>query len=442
MSDPIYTAIANLKGPTGATGPQGLPGVNAVANDTATATYVGGPSETRTALETFFSEKSAGLSRLNGQIVLILDDGYSSANLIGIPAVEAVGGKLNLAIISDAMGSGQTRMRPQEVRDAHERGHQIICHSKTHADLTGLSPEDRLLEWESADALEAVTGVFPSSFVYPVSAANTQTGVEAYGRFDRALIGVAGQYMWPSGPGEHFMGRWSWSDGNHAATLSKVVEAAAGNYTLIMYTHQLDGSNLSNGVTEAEFLELVELAATLGMRFVTLDEAFTPVVGIRDASFENSDVTQNWAKSESGTGGAGTFASVTKTPDTNIAGARALQITRPSGTGFSHVFSLNRIRVVGGQSYTYSGRLKLEDKTTGSGGVQLRLYQFRLNGSGLSDKTSAYVSTNGGWQQMVLTTTLDADAAYVVPVVTHNVADGTSFADHLHFDLTANGIRG
>lgn len=52
MSTPVYTPIANLKGPTGATGPQGLPGTNAVENDTAFATYIASlGSLTRDALD-------------------------------------------------------------------------------------------------------------------------------------------------------------------------------------------------------------------------------------------------------------------------------------------------------------------------------------------------------------------------------------------------------
>lgn len=52
------TPIANLKGPTGATGPQGLPGVNAVDNDTAVATYVETPgTDTRTALDATYGSE-------------------------------------------------------------------------------------------------------------------------------------------------------------------------------------------------------------------------------------------------------------------------------------------------------------------------------------------------------------------------------------------------
>lgn len=50
------TEIANLKGPRGFTGPQGVPGVNGLENDTAVAEYVNQVSQTQTAVDSRFGE--------------------------------------------------------------------------------------------------------------------------------------------------------------------------------------------------------------------------------------------------------------------------------------------------------------------------------------------------------------------------------------------------
>lgn len=72
-----YVERGSLQGPTGPQGPIGLPGVNAVANDTATAGYIASPSSlTRAAIEEYVGPSAVTNpeTEMNAAVLEVVDD--------------------------------------------------------------------------------------------------------------------------------------------------------------------------------------------------------------------------------------------------------------------------------------------------------------------------------------------------------------------------------
>src|SRR6478752_2767969 len=69
---------------------------------------------------------------LPGRIVWIVDDNQAGQRTYAAPRIEAVGGRMNFALSSDFVGLSGNQMNAAQTLDIYNRGHQIMCHSKTH----------------------------------------------------------------------------------------------------------------------------------------------------------------------------------------------------------------------------------------------------------------------------------------------------------------------
>ncbi|MEJ5171063.1 MAG: polysaccharide deacetylase family protein [Fimbriimonadales bacterium] len=119
-------------------------------------------------------------------VCLTFDDGYVSTLQHAFPALERLGVRASVYVVTDKVGGvadweggdGAPLAGWPELQDAQRRGFEVGCHTATHARMDGLSEQSQ--RREVADALAALRehGVEPRSFCHP------------YGRYDQTTLQV------------------------------------------------------------------------------------------------------------------------------------------------------------------------------------------------------------------------------------------------------------
>ncbi|MDR0326602.1 MAG: polysaccharide deacetylase family protein [Oscillospiraceae bacterium] len=105
-------------------------------------------------------------------VVLTFDDGYINNYTNVLPLLEKYGMSGTVYALSFYPGWACT---PEMLRDMNRRGMEIGSHTKSHANLTKLAPEEAVDEiTRSKEALERVLGIEITSFAYPYGAYNTE----------------------------------------------------------------------------------------------------------------------------------------------------------------------------------------------------------------------------------------------------------------------------
>ena len=108
-------------------------------------------------------------------ISLTYDDGLMDDYTLIAPHMERYGlhgtFTINCAFLGDLDDHYSPRLTAQQVRELHERGHEISNHSWSHPNLTRLSDAELQTEILRNDsAIEALTGQRPLTFIYPYNA--------------------------------------------------------------------------------------------------------------------------------------------------------------------------------------------------------------------------------------------------------------------------------
>lgn len=222
--------------------------------------------------------QGGGLRPSVARLFLILDDA-SIGHRAALDAAEKRGQLLNLAVCTDFVsnGGGVNHLSWLDIENAAKRGHGIMAHSKTHRWLTATSATVMAEEFDySQSSLSNAAGVRVQDFVYPSSKHDPQTDAAAAGRFRRVFAGrwEGNQWRYKALSRKPFVcGRWGWASSNHTDTLDQIRAAASAQEDIVVYTHATDGSNWqTEGVTAAEFNQVLELAMQLGMRVAHIDE--------------------------------------------------------------------------------------------------------------------------------------------------------------------------
>ena len=231
---------------------------------------------------TSFPEAAAardeGLPYSPSRLFVILDDA-SVGQRAALAAAESRGQFLNLAVCTDFVttGGGVNHLSWLDIQRAAAHGHGIMAHSKTHRWLTTASDAQIAEEFDySRAALTRITGVAVRDFVYPSSKHDFRTDSAAARRFRRVFAGQWGGDQW-----RHkywirkpfICGRFGWASSNHGAVINQITAAAAAREDIVIYTHATDGCNWqTEGVTAAEFREVLDLALKIQMKVAHIDE--------------------------------------------------------------------------------------------------------------------------------------------------------------------------
>lgn len=375
-------------------------------------------------------------------VALFFDDLIKNQYLDGMPYVESVGGRVTFAAWTDRIGVTGC-MTSADMVAAAARGHEFANHSKQHVGMTGMTPADRATEYANAKSvLDGILGAGKvTSFVYPQNSNNVVTDRENFLRFDRVFTGANASFIRPTTDRNMFLkGRWGWNSTNHQATLGLIRTIAASGSIIALYTHTIDGTDSAQGVTLLEFKELVDLATTLGIPFLTASEAFPADHAIPDGGFENATLSDNWNITVNGDGSA---ASVTDTADAGYPGVRSLKMVNGGASATQQVIT-SKITIPllnPAIEHSFSCRFR-QTVTSGAGGTQLTLRQYDQYNNVLTVSTIPVETTTVGWMQKALAFTPHALATHVRPGFNQTQFVGEAYMDHCHFAPTRNGVYG
>lgn len=108
---------------------------------------------------------SASLSQ--GAVSLNFDDGWLSSYEQAYPLLQKSGLKATYYIFTDALNDPSQYMAIGQVAQLQAAGNEIGCHSKSHADLTQISPSQLSDEINGAKTYLASQGILTTTFAYP-----------------------------------------------------------------------------------------------------------------------------------------------------------------------------------------------------------------------------------------------------------------------------------
>jgi peptidoglycan/xylan/chitin deacetylase (PgdA/CDA1 family) len=382
---------------------------------------------------------------VRGRIVLIWDDALLTQKAAA-SKIEAVGGKVNFAIPWSSIGLNGLTMVAADVTELYNRGHQIMCHSLTHPNMTTQTAAQRQAEWDTSKAnLEAITAVGAiTDFVYPNNASNLTTTQEAYGRYLRTYTAQnAPTVLLPGENGLH-IGRNAWSTGaSHQNFLAGIRRIAYTGETYVIFCHDVETAG-TTAINAAMLDEAIALATSLGVQFVRGDEAFVGHQPLLDPSFESGDLTGIYNSITSVAAGSSATI-VTDTPSAGLMGTKSLQMVNDGNGALNRVAMavVNTFMPRTGEEYTLSGRIR-QEKTSGTGGGQLMLRQWDEFGNSLGDTGPAAITTVGStpWTQVSVAFTPNKLARTFSLWCYQTQMVGTTWYDHIHIAPTKYGVLG
>jgi len=378
-----------------------------------------------------------------GAVVFRWDDGYASALQLAQLASKN-GQRHTFALTSDLIGQSNY-LTSAGVTAIAKAGHEIACHAKTHVSMTGLTAANRVPQYDdSRTALLAIDGVKQvSTFVYPLggTARDATTDSELWGRYERIMdtSGAANRrWMYPADrrTGMFSVASFNLDGTTKAQEIAKSAIKVASRQPVIVsfYSHDLGAAG---SVSLAQATELIELAASLQVPCITAAEAWPGGSLLRDGGFEAADL-YNWEIVPTTTQ---TAAIATDAPVTGLPGTKSLKLT--NAVAAETVYVEQEVPVVGGLSYTLSGRLRLSVAGDASNHIRYRISQRDRSGAAVGSISNGATVTATSWTAGTpLTVVLDPTTAFVKISVLLTGVIGDGYADHLHFGPTAEGSFG
>lgn len=339
------------------------------------------------------------------RVVMILDDQWAS-QVWGLGEAEKRGQKLNLAIWA-GRPSGGSYMDRSQLRAAVMRGHGILLHSQNHLDMRSLDDATLVSDLEtSVKYVSTLLNIDRANldFVYPMSLHDSRTLSATYLRYRRQFAGPFDVEPWRTPfyrPKPHLCGRFNWASDRHQIVKDEIAAAAAANEDIVVYTHALDGSQ-TNGVTSAEFTDMLDHIMRLGMRMVHIDEFSKSPQLLTDPSFEDAgSFATNFTVTSAGSG-TPTAEILTATPAATVQGSKVLHL-RIVGSTSSNVIVEQRKRIPSSWftepnpcQAVLAARVKTA-LTGGSGGASMRIMFADSDGVAASGGQISSTYTGSDW---------------------------------------------
>ncbi len=381
-----------------------------------------------------------------GLLCITVDDGNSDMVTIAA-ALEERGQRGTFGITSDYINSAN-KITSANLLALSQAGHEIAAHSKTHTNMLSLTATQRATEWDTPKSvIEGIIGAGKvTTWVYPYgsqgSGRSNTTDKEAYTRYSRicdtAVQTIPCLYPRNQTP-PSLIQRTNWNDVNQAMILNMVrrlaVEASVG----VVYFHQLDAAV---NPTTADFEAVLDLAQSLGVRCVTISQAFGSFELLGNPSFEDSaSSVYPWYEITSNGGTVAIADAIT--PDSGLSGTRALQLTVPAGSASAYVRQI--VPVTPGVTYTLTYRAKVISGTIAQANdCYGRIVGLDYTQTTLGDDTVTPAPTLTTWQSKTIDYLAPASARYVrVECVLVDVATGATVQfDHVWFGPKNHGDLG
>lgn len=211
-------------------------------------------------------------------ISFTLDDGWDSGYENGLPVFDAAGVKTSYYITTEHL-EFPGFVTPEQLLDVQERGHEIGNHTRTHADLTQLSPEEARAEIETAKSDLAALGIAPTTYAHPFGATNDSIN---------AMVADAG-YAGARGTDNGYIDRnsnrynlpsWDIASMNFAEIKDIIDGAIAQKKWVVLIIHQVDVPNDPESVSSAVLENVVEYVKDQNVETVTVAEGFARMESI------------------------------------------------------------------------------------------------------------------------------------------------------------------
>ena len=212
-----------------------------------------------------------------GMVSLTFDDGWTSAYQNAFPLMDAKGIKGTEFIYTDAIGdTADGYMTISQILDLQGRGYEIGDHSKTHADLTTVTPTQLTAEVAgSKTALEGM-GVNPiSSFDYPYGAYNSNV-VQALKNAGYAG-GRTSDAGFVSKADDKFLLKAQTVESTTTVSQieSWISQAVQNKQWLILVIHQVDNSGGQYSITPSNFSQLIDYISQNSIKTVKMSEGLS-----------------------------------------------------------------------------------------------------------------------------------------------------------------------
>jgi peptidoglycan/xylan/chitin deacetylase (PgdA/CDA1 family) len=210
-----------------------------------------------------------------GYVSLNFDDGYLSTYQNALPILNAAGFKSDQFIITGRMNPQfPGYVQPNQVLDMQAHGHAIEAHTRTHPDLTALTPSELINEVQgSRDDLKNI-GVTPVNyFAYPYGDYNSNViqAVKNAGFF--GARSSDGGFNDPANPSIYALKRKPMTNTTTFSQIKMFIDQAMADKTwVILLFHQVDDTGAEYAVTPELFQQVVNYLQSINVKPVTISE--------------------------------------------------------------------------------------------------------------------------------------------------------------------------
>ncbi len=214
--------------------------------------------------------------KTSGPIVSFSFDDIPASSMRGADLLESVGARGTFYIAAGLFGATGIQGRnadQQEVSELRARGHEIGCHTYSHARAASCSKATFAAELDrNRDFLADVVGVVPKSFAFPFGSVSTATKYAARARYQSCR--TTGSFVQKEEFDAAGLGGFPvYADPGHLRACDEVIEENAGkNVWVLFYTHDVQNVPSPYGCQPEQLQRLITRCKELSYTFLTVGD--------------------------------------------------------------------------------------------------------------------------------------------------------------------------
>lgn len=208
-------------------------------------------------------------------VSLVFDDGWKTAYNEALPILEAAGFKSTQYIVTETYKENfEGFMTGEDILDLASRGHEIGAHTRTHIDLTTVSPS-RLLEEVAGSRQDLLDLGVPlvSTFAYPYGSYNDKIIAAVKNAGFKAARSIIEGLNFASGLDPYLL-KWQGPEVTTAVSQMKswIDEAIDQKGWLILSFHEINNLGTQYSTPPADLAAVVDYLKKKGIKVVTVAE--------------------------------------------------------------------------------------------------------------------------------------------------------------------------
>lgn len=209
-----------------------------------------------------------------GYVSINFDDGWLSAYQNAIPILDTAGFKSNQFIVTSRMFDGfAAYVKVPQILAMQSSGHEIGAHTRTHPNLTTLTPEQAQLEISSSrDDLIAIGATPVNYFAFPEGGSNNAIRAMVAGAGFAGARGSDGGFNRKT-TDRFNLARQPMTNTTTLAQVQALIDQAMTDKTwLILLFHEINASGNTFAVTPELFQQIVNYLATQNIAPITISQ--------------------------------------------------------------------------------------------------------------------------------------------------------------------------